>query len=59
MDPSTLDVKHDPKVYCYTAQNSKAVDKGPIGGVQGDLTGERYTTHAVRTHTLWATPLTE
>lgn len=37
MDPSTVDVKHDPKVDGYAAQNCKAVDKSPVGGIQGDL----------------------
>lgn len=38
MDPSTVDVKHDPKVDGYAAQNCKAIDKSPVGGIQGDLT---------------------
>lgn len=38
MDPSTVDVKHDPKVDGYAAQNCKAVNKSPVGGIQGDLT---------------------
>lgn len=41
MDPGTVDVKHDPKVDCYAAQNCKAVDEGPVGGIQRDLTNKR------------------
>lgn len=41
MDPGTVDVKHDAKVNGYTAHNSKTVDKGPVGGVQRDLSDER------------------
>ena len=40
MDPSTVDVKHDPEVDCYAAQNCKAVDEGPVGGIQRDLTNK-------------------
>lgn len=38
MDPGALDVKRDAKVNRYAAQDGKAVDKGPVGGVQRDLT---------------------
>lgn len=41
VDPGTVDVKHDAKVNGYTAHNSKTVDKGPVGGVQRDLSHER------------------
>lgn len=37
VDPSTMDVKHDAKVDGYAAQDSKAVHKSPVGGVQGNL----------------------
>lgn len=42
MDPGALDVKRDAKVNCYAAQNGKAVDKGPVGGVQRDLSSETH-----------------
>lgn len=42
MDPSTVDVKHDAKVDSYAAQNCKAVDKGPVGRIQRDLTNKRW-----------------
>lgn len=37
MDAGAVNVKHDPKVDGYTSQDRKAVDKGPVGGLQGDL----------------------
>lgn len=40
MDSSTVNVKHDPKVNGYAAQDCKTVDKCPIGGVQRDLRHE-------------------
>lgn len=42
MNPATVDVKHDAKVNGYATQNRKAVDEGPVGGVQRDLTDERW-----------------
>lgn len=42
MDSSAVNVKHDPKVNGDAPQDRKAVDKGPVGGFQRDLTtGER------------------
>lgn len=38
MNATTVDVKHDAKVNCYAAQNSKAVDERPERRVQRDLT---------------------
>lgn len=40
----TLDVKHDAKVNGYTAQHGKAVHKGPVRGVQGDLVEDKKMT---------------
>lgn len=40
MYPSAVDVKHDAEVDRYTAQHCKTVDKGPVGGIQRDLTNE-------------------
>ena len=38
MDSGAVDVKHDPKVNGYASQDRKAVDKGPVGRFQRDLT---------------------
>lgn len=46
MDPGTVDVKHYAKVNGYTAHNSKTVDKGPVGGVQRDLSDENRSQSA-------------
>lgn len=37
MNPATVEVKHDAEVNGYAAQNRKAVDEGPEGGIQRDL----------------------
>lgn len=43
MDPSTVEVKHDAKVNGYAAQNRKAVDESPVGGLQRDLPNRRWS----------------
>lgn len=42
VNPATVEVKHDAEVNGYAAQNCKAVDKGPEGGIQRDLTTKRW-----------------
>lgn len=34
MDACAVDVKHDAKVNGYAAQHCKAIDEGPVGGVE-------------------------
>ena len=41
MDSSTVDVEHDAKVDGYAAQNCEAVNEGPVGGIQRDLSDNR------------------
>lgn len=43
VDPGAVDVKHDPKVDGYAAQNGETAHKGPIWRVQGDLDGDGGT----------------
>lgn len=40
MNPSTVEVKHDSKVDGDAAQDCKAIDKGPVGGVQRNLSNK-------------------
>lgn len=45
MNPATVEVKHDAEVNGNAAQNCKAVDEGPEGSIQRDLTTQRRRRH--------------